>query len=90
MTAFPGRTALNGQLSTASSTCPFAPIRSESTRSNPRRSRARWLTSVVVGRPPSARDESLGMSITFGIHHADNIDNALRAALARAGRARTR
>ena len=75
LTAFPG-TALNGPVT--HHLVPFRSHTERSTRSNP--DEVEKVVDMVVDHARRRPHESLGV-ITFGIHHADNIDNALRLRL---------
>ena len=75
LTAFPG-TVLKGPVT--HHLVPFRSHTERSTRSNP--DEVEKVVDMVVDHARRRPGESLGV-ITFGIHHADNIDNALRLRL---------
>lgn len=75
LTAFPG-TATASPLT--HHLVPFRPIPTKSTRSNP--DEVNMVVDMIVQHAQEHPDETLGV-ITFGIHHAENIDNALRIRL---------
>ena len=75
LTAFPG-TALNGPVT--HHLVPFRAHLERSTRSNP--DEVEKVVDMVIDHARRRPRESIGV-ITFGIHHADNIDNALRLRL---------
>ena len=79
LTAFPG-TALNGPVT--HHLVPFRAHAERSARSNP--DEVEKVVDMVVDHARRRPRESLGV-ITFGIHHADNIDNALRLRLRELG-----
>ena len=75
LTAFPGTATASPILHHL---VPFRPIPTKSTRSNP--DEVNMVVDMIVEHAQEHPDETLGV-ITFGIHHAENIDNALRIRL---------
>ena len=82
LTAFPG-TDLTGPVT--HHLVPFRAHTERSTRSNP--DEVEKVVAMVIDHARRRPHESLGV-ITFGIHHAENIDTAPAPAPARTGRAR--
>ena len=79
LTAFPG-TTLEGPLT--HHPVPFRPVPGRSARSHP--DEVERVVDMVIDHARRRPDRTLGV-ITFGIHHADNIDNALRLRLRELG-----
>ena len=75
LTTFPG-ISLNGPI--CSHLVPFRPVQGRSTRSHP--DEVGRVVDMVIDRARSQPHQSLGV-ITFGVHHAGNIEDALRSRL---------